>query len=133
MVTASSLFTNIDKAAKNLITTAEAFDKKATHLADKLATQLHHHKRPSRALIKAIRAVNTRYKYFERQFLYPAGLDSRSWFKHVIFAPGKWTGYAGATFPGLVEALDEQNATQAKKWSGIIEANIDAAAIWLQG
>ena len=60
-----------------------------------------------------VRAVNTKYKTLERKFLYEAGLDGRSWFKHVIFAPGLWTGYAGATYPGLVESLDAGNVTNA--------------------
>lgn len=58
-----------------------------------------------------VRRVNDKYKYFERQFLYQTGLDGRSWFKHVVFAPGIWTGYAGATFPGLVESVDAGNKT----------------------
>lgn len=43
----------------------------------------------------AIRRLNTKYKRVERHFLHSAGLDGRSWFKHVVFAPGLWTGYAG--------------------------------------
>jgi N-acetylated-alpha-linked acidic dipeptidase len=39
--------------------------------------------------------VNKRYKFLERSFLYEGGLDGRDWFKHVVFAPGIWTGYAG--------------------------------------
>jgi N-acetylated-alpha-linked acidic dipeptidase len=39
--------------------------------------------------------TNSIYKQFERNFLYPEGLDGRNWFKHVVFAPGLWTGYAG--------------------------------------
>ncbi len=54
-----------------------------------------------------VKAVNDKYKFFERQFLYSEGLDGRPWFKHVVFAPGLSTGYAGATFPGLVECLDK--------------------------
>ncbi|KAL7943158.1 Zn-dependent exopeptidase [Trichoderma barbatum] len=42
--------------------------------------------------------VNYQYKYIERQFLFEGGLDNRSWFKHVVYAPGLWTGYAGGTF-----------------------------------
>ena len=44
------------------------------------------------ALVK----VNKAYKYFDRNFLFSGGLDNRSWFKHVVFAPGLWTGYAGS-------------------------------------
>ncbi|MBE3044661.1 M28 family peptidase [Candidatus Bathyarchaeota archaeon] len=41
---------------------------------------------------------NLRYKKVERAFLYPGGLDGRHWFKHVVFAPGLWTGYSGGEF-----------------------------------
>lgn len=46
-------------------------------------------------LIYDIKKSNTQVKYLERQFLYEPGLDGREYFKHVIFAPGLWTGYAG--------------------------------------
>ncbi|KAL1853682.1 hypothetical protein VTK73DRAFT_8880 [Phialemonium thermophilum] len=75
-----------------------------------------------------IRKVNTRYKFLERKFLYPEGLDGRSWFKHVVFAPGIWTGYAGAVFPGLVESIDTRDEARFLKWVDIIEqAILDAA------
>ncbi|ROT42249.1 glutamate carboxypeptidase, partial [Sodiomyces alkalinus F11] len=57
--------------------------------------------------------VNKAYKGFERHFLYPEGLDGRTWFKHVVFAPGLWTGYAGAVFPGLQESIDSQDYVNA--------------------
>ncbi|CAK7568077.1 MAG: hypothetical protein SEPTF4163_006058 [Sporothrix epigloea] len=72
--------------------------------------------------------VNRRYQYLERKFLYEGGLDEREWFKHVIFAPGVWTGYAGAVFPGLVESIDTGNWTNAVRWAGIIEERLQAAA-----
>ncbi|KAL1896862.1 hypothetical protein Sste5346_004496 [Sporothrix stenoceras] len=71
--------------------------------------------------------VNRRYQYLERKFLYEGGLDEREWFKHVIFAPGVWTGYAGAVFPGLVESIDAGNWTNAVRWARIIETRLDAA------
>ncbi|CAK7230565.1 hypothetical protein SBRCBS47491_007627 [Sporothrix bragantina] len=72
--------------------------------------------------------VNRRFQYLERKFLYEGGLDEREWFKHVIFAPGVWTGYAGAVFPGLVESIDAGNWTNAVRWAGIIEERLHAAA-----
>jgi N-acetylated-alpha-linked acidic dipeptidase len=79
-------------------------------------------------LYLAIKAINTKYKFLERKFLYPEGLDGRPWFKHVVFAPGKWTGYAGATFPGIVEGIDEKSDDTVKKWVGIASKAINAAA-----
>jgi hypothetical protein len=49
--------------------------------------------------------VNVKYKYLERSFLYPEGLDGRPWFKHVVFAPGLWTGYAGGKSCPLFSGL----------------------------
>lgn len=65
-------------------------------------------------LLFQIRAASDKYKYIERKFLYEEGLDGRGWFKHVVFAPGKWTGYSGATYPGLVESLDEDDVKNAE-------------------
>lgn len=42
--------------------------------------------------------VNAQYKHMERHFLFEGGLDKRSWYKHVVFAPGLWTGYSGGGF-----------------------------------
>jgi N-acetylated-alpha-linked acidic dipeptidase len=76
--------------------------------------------------------LNTKYKYFERQFLLDAGLDGRPFFKHVVFAPGKWTGYAGATFPGLVEAIEEGNSTNLWKWGKICMALVEKARDFIE-
>ena len=75
-----------------------------------------------------VASVNHRYQYLERKFLYEGGLDEREWFKHVIFAPGVWTGYAGAVFPGLVESIDTGNWTNALRWADIVENRIAAAS-----
>jgi N-acetylated-alpha-linked acidic dipeptidase len=80
-----------------------------------------------------VKRVNDRYKYLERQFLYKPGLDSRPWFKHVVFAPGLWTGYAGATFPGLVEAIERSDKAGVWRWTGIITGIVNKAARSLEG
>lgn len=81
---------------------------KATHAAEK-KDKLYHH----------IRDINKRYKMLERAFLYEKGLDGRNWFKHVVFAPGLWTGYAGATWPGLVESVQDGDRKRLNRWVGI--------------
>lgn len=62
-------------------------------------------------LFLEVKKVNDGYKYLERHFLYEKGLDGRNWFKHVVYAPGRYTGYSGATFPGLIEAVEDNNKT----------------------
>lgn len=78
-------------------------------------------------LILGVRRVNTKYKFLERSFLFQEGLDGRPWFKHVVFAPGLWTGYAGAVFPGLVESMDSRDWVNALRWVDIIEGCIKTA------
>ncbi|KAF2110909.1 N-acetylated-alpha-linked acidic dipeptidase-like protein [Lophiotrema nucula] len=80
----------------------------------------------------AVRKVNTKYKLLERQFLYAEGLDGRPWFKHIVFAPGKWTGYAGATFPGIVEAIDDNDKNATYRWIGIATEIVEKAAEFLE-
>jgi len=80
-----------------------------------------------------IKTVNTKYKYLERQFIYQVGLDDRSWFKHVVYAPGRWTGYAGATLPGLVESVEDNDEANFEKWEDIVVERVKAAIKLLEG
>ena len=38
---------------------------------------------------------------YGRNFLMPQGLPNRPWFKHAIYAPGQYTGYAAVVLPGV--------------------------------
>ncbi len=97
----------LSNAISRLHNASVDFDACAADLAKSVNTSVPWWKWWRKAqLYYQVRQVNDRYKYFERKFLHKEGLDGRSWFKHVVFAPGIWTGYAGATFPGLVEAID---------------------------
>ena len=40
-------------------------------------------------------------------FLCREGLPHRPWFRHAIYAPGEYTGYAAVVIPGVNEALDK--------------------------
>ncbi|HXP45697.1 MAG TPA: transferrin receptor-like dimerization domain-containing protein, partial [Terriglobales bacterium] len=42
----------------------------------------------------------------ERALLLPNGLPGRLWFRHAIYAPGRYTGYAADVIPGVNEAID---------------------------
>lgn len=62
---------------------------------------------------------NRLLKYFERNFLYHEGLYERPWFKHMVFASGRFTGYTGQTWPGIREAVEDNDLPRAVKWLGI--------------
>lgn len=50
----------------------------------------------------------------EQQLLGP-GLPIRPWYKHVIYAPGLYTGYGVKTMPGIREAIEEDEWPQAQE------------------
>ncbi|GAP85461.2 putative glutamate carboxypeptidase II [Rosellinia necatrix] len=115
-------------AISEMKSAAVELDAEAARLAEQANEQIPWWHWPKKlALFHRIRFTNTKYKKIERAFLYPGGLDGRSWFKHVVFAPGVWTGYAGAVFPGLVESIDAQDYINAIKWVDIIEGCINTA------
>ncbi|CAL5867592.1 uncharacterized protein PFLUO_LOCUS1811 [Penicillium psychrofluorescens] len=112
---------------------AANFDAYAEDLNDQLGDDVPwYHWWKKVKLYLQIRVANAKYKGIERAFLYEPGLDGRDWFKHVVFAPGIWTGYSGATFPGLVESFQAGDAANATKWGSIILERINAAAKLLE-
>lgn len=127
-------FDTLEEAAANLTSTAVAFDDYTARLAASIGEHVPWWKFWHKIKLQiAVRRANTQLKLLERQFLYPGGLDGdRSWFKHVVFAPGRWTGYSGATFPGLVEAFEDNNIHNVWKWEGIIIGRLESARRLLQ-
>lgn len=120
-VTDDFSFVALEKAANNLTSHAADFDVYTKSLTAELGEGVPWWKFWQKLkLWYAVRKANMKYKLLERQFLYADGLDGRDWFKHVVFAPGRWTGYAGATFPGLVEGFEDNDLKKVKKWEGIV-------------
>jgi N-acetylated-alpha-linked acidic dipeptidase len=56
----------------------------------------------------------------ERDFIEPAGLPDRPWFRHTIYAPGLYTRYGVKTIPGIREAIDAGNFTRAAEQAKIV-------------
>ena len=44
----------------------------------------------------------------------PAGLPRRPWYRHLLYAPGYYTGYGVKTMPGVREAIEEKNYAEAE-------------------
>src|SRR5690349_1144412 len=51
----------------------------------------------------------------ERQFIDERGLRGRAWYKHQIYAPGIYTGYAAQPLTDFRQALDDRNGPNAKE------------------
>lgn len=95
----------LHESIRDMKSAAVELDERAAKLAKQIGKHVPWwHLVKKLKLFHRIRSTNTKYKNIERAFLYPGGLDGRSWFKHVVYAPGIWTGYAGGmiTFPLFV-------------------------------
>ncbi|MGC1781050.1 MAG: transferrin receptor-like dimerization domain-containing protein [Acidobacteriaceae bacterium] len=75
-----------------------------------------------------IDSVNDTLITVERAFLNPNGLPGRPYFKHMIYAPGMYTGYGVKTIPGVREALEQHQWPLAEKEADITGTFIDKAA-----
>ncbi len=51
----------------------------------------------------------------ERYLTDDAGLPNRPWFKHLIYAPGLYTGYGVKTIPGVREAIEQKKWKEAEQ------------------
>lgn len=112
------------------LTTSIAFDAKLSALQTEWDTPS---KFPWKKIYlhwKIFRA-NLKLKHLEQKFLYQDGLKNREWFKHIGFASGRFTGYAGQSLPGLTEALEDQDFEEAVKWVGIIKKAVKSAGVGL--
>ncbi len=49
----------------------------------------------------------------ERRLIDPAGLPGRPWYRHMIYAPGFYTGYGVKTIPGVREAIEQKRWQEA--------------------
>ncbi|HLJ28713.1 MAG TPA: transferrin receptor-like dimerization domain-containing protein [Candidatus Angelobacter sp.] len=63
----------------------------------------------------SLNALNEKLYKTERLFLSEKGLPGRPWFKHQIYAPGAYTGYAVKTIPAVREALEQSKWTEAEQ------------------
>jgi N-acetylated-alpha-linked acidic dipeptidase len=63
----------------------------------------------------AAAGLNTRLVESERRLTSDAGLPKRSWFTHLIYAPGFYTGYGVKTLPGVREAIEQKDWALAQQ------------------
>ena len=64
----------------------------------------------------------------ERAMMREEGLPRRSWFKHMIYAPGFYTGYGVKTLPGIREGLEERKWDEVNLFMGEVAAALNRVA-----
>ena len=56
----------------------------------------------------------------------PVGLPERPWFKNLIYAPGRYTGYGAKTLPGITEAIEEERWADADTYAALTADALNA-------
>lgn len=77
-------------------------------------------------------ALNAKLRQTEEDLLSPEGLPNRPWYKHTIYAPGEYTGYAAVVIPGVNEAIDAKNEARGQAQLGALTAALNRAAETLE-
>ncbi len=64
----------------------------------------------------------------EQSLVVDVGLPGRDWYKHLIYAPGRLTGYDAKTLPGVREAIEEERWTDVNSYAALTGAALEAYA-----
>jgi N-acetylated-alpha-linked acidic dipeptidase len=72
--------------------------------------------------------LNQVLRQAERALLIPEGLPNRPWYRHAIYAPGVYTGYAAVVIPGVNEAIDAGDLDRTRQQIGVLAAALNRAA-----
>ena len=64
----------------------------------------------------------------ERAFSSPEGLLRRNWYRHLLYAPGFYTGYGVKTLPGVREAIEQGAWAEAEREAARLADRLRGAA-----
>jgi N-acetylated-alpha-linked acidic dipeptidase len=106
----------LDNAAEHLQKSAKAYDEQYTRLEQ---GQL-------KLTVAQRKELNDLLRQMEGALTDTRGLPGRDWFKHLIYAPGLYTGYGVKTLPGVREAIEEHQWDQANEYASITAAALGA-------
>jgi N-acetylated-alpha-linked acidic dipeptidase len=109
---------------------AEAFAKAGADIRARGETLLSGSSSPAP---QALAEINRRLIMAERDLIESSGLPDRPWYRHVIYAPGLYTGYGVKTIPGVREAVDAGNYSRASEQAAHVIGALQRATKTLTG
>ena len=99
--------------------------ERSAHDYDRVSSSL-----PSAAPNASVReaALDRVLMHAEQALTLPEGLPRRPWFRHQIYAPGFYTGYGVKTIPGVREAIEQKQWSEANQQIEIVSKVIEKYA-----
>ncbi len=76
--------------------------------------------------------LNAALRDAETALLSDAGLPRRGWYKHTIYAPGEYTGYAAVVIPGVTEGIEAADAARTQGQLDALAAALNRSAAILE-
>lgn len=87
---------------------------------------------PAKLPVEKRNAWEEALRVAEQKFLRGEGLPRRPWFRHVLHAPGFYTGYGVKTLPGIREAIEQRLWPEAEMQIASTAEAITTYAEWLE-
>jgi N-acetylated-alpha-linked acidic dipeptidase len=109
-------FAELDNAIEKLERSAKAFDTEYARLGAS--------EDPGSAAARE--RVNATLTSLELSLTDPHGLPGREWYQHLVYAPGRFTGYGAKTLPGIREAIEERQWDDANRNIGVVSRALNA-------
>lgn len=106
---------------------AAALQQAAAHYTEALATVQGKPFTPDR-----LQTINQQLAQAERKLTSEQGLPRRPWMRHLLYAPGWYTGYSAKTMPGVREAIEEGRYTEAEEQVGLVAHALQDEAAWIE-
>jgi N-acetylated-alpha-linked acidic dipeptidase len=111
-------FAPLEDARDHLKRSAGEFDRALQDAGGQLSAQTKQH------LFERLRDIN--------QLLAPeVGLPGRGWYKNLVYAPGRMTGYGAKTLPGVREAIEEERWADVDRYALLTGAALEQFALRL--
>jgi N-acetylated-alpha-linked acidic dipeptidase len=79
-----------------------------------------------------LQILNAALRDAEEALLNPQGLPKRPWFRHTIYAPGEYTGYAAVVIPGVTEAVSAPDRERGAAQLTVLTDALNRAAAVLE-
>ena len=120
--------TPLENAANDLVESAKRYEKAVGASRARLSDS-----------VEALRSLNARLREAEPQLVDAAGLPNREWYRHLLYAPGFYTGYSVKTVPGVRETIEqgqyseaEREAARVARALGRFSTLVDSASVDLE-
>jgi N-acetylated-alpha-linked acidic dipeptidase len=110
-----------------LIAQAQAWGTAATALEQRAAELVASDEVDTRRGQRLLRRINRSLKRQERALTQSVGLAGRPWFRHMIYAPGRLTGYAAQFLPAIEDAISDGDAATANRYRDLVLESLQRA------